>query len=349
MSDTAEPTAGEAPAAPNSSEPFIDRAWDAFEKDAVAKDAPAAPAAPVTVDVSKPVATQAVAVQTPAQQAMAALAYKFNHADESIDETWLTDAEKSKQLREWIETGRGHKQVVERVTRDSNHEGQKSLAAHLAKLGVQFKPKTQSPRTFDDYEIAFPTAAMPAGTPSDDPLAKEIAALTKKVEEETATAADIVKLPNLQRQLEQRQAKAEADRSAQDARTAEEKRQTEAQIDDALVQTIDGRAKAFEGVAKELADPMRSVVWNLARRLAIESGGGPAAAQANATDFLNHMEACVNARIKHLTATATPPASPVIGGTPAGAAGSNGASKGRPSMHNESWLDGALEESAARR
>lgn len=339
----------ETPEAPTSSEPVIDRAWDAFEKEDSAQIAAAsAPKTPAPAPSQQQAAQPASPAAAPAA---GSLTYKFNHKEESIAPADFADPEKSKQIREWIEMGRGHKTVLERETGSAYVKGQSELAQFVRKSGIQFKPKVAEPKSLDDYEVVLPQVAMPAAAAADDPLAKEIAALEAKAKDGTATAEDLVKLPRLERQREAAQAKSEADRAAQEARRTREKQEIETAADDALFPAIEGYAKDFEGAEDAVANPVRSIIWKMARSAALEKGGSKdevaTNAKAFATTLRNHLVGWVNARVKHLTATATPPASPVIGGAPAGASSNGAASKGRASMQNADWLDSALDEAEA--
>lgn len=362
MSEADTPAPGTATLTPPSSDYVsspVDRAWDAFEKAETAKDAkPAAtPAASVHAAEPKAAAPNPANPATLATPAAAApsprkVKYQFNHEDAELDiddavkqlEEWAKDPTKPHPFVDIVQKGR----AFDKATTRRYEEGMKSLAAHLNKLGVQIKAKTQNAQTFDDYDFTFPGVAMPqAKSAADDPLAKEIAALEAKALDGTATAEDLMKLPRLERQREAAQQKSEADRKAQEAQREQTRVQTENAVDDALTTTIEARAKSFEGVEKDTADRVRSIVWALARQTALANGQGADGAKANVNALLNHIEGYTMARIKHLTATAQPPAAPVLGGTPTG--GAPAASKGRASMQNESWLDDALENSSARR
>lgn len=349
-----------APAAPNSSEPFIERAWADFEKSDSQASNGAQQTQPSSSSPNGASNTPTPAASTPAasEQAPASrkVKYEFNHAEEEFDvddairqlNDWHKDPAKPPTFKEILQKGRAFDKATERKYVD----GQKAIAAHLTKLGVSIRQKTDKPQTFDDFEFTFPQAAMPQGTGADDPLAKQIAALEAKAKDGTATAEDLVTLPRLERQRDAQQAKAEADRQAQEAQRTRQQAETESRVDEALIGAIEARAKSFEGVEKEVADKVRSVVWALARENALKNGGDADSAKAGATAIMNHIESYVMARIKHLTATATPPASPVIGGSPTGTS-AQAASKGRASMQNADWLDAALSEAetagAARR
>ena len=64
--------------------------------------------------------------------------------------------------------------------------------------------------------------------------------------------------------------KIEADRHAQEAQRSNEKTTYEQGVDKALVETIGGAAKSFDGVDEKSANAVRSILFRLSRQTTLD-------------------------------------------------------------------------------
>lgn len=225
------------------------------------------------------------------------------------------DETKRKAHIDIYQRGLGHEPVLARARGESLAAGQKAVLEILSKQGYTWKQDAAAP---GGWRFSAP-AATPEPGAADSPIAKEIAELQDKVEKDTATAGEIVKLGRLERQRDNEKATAAETRRAQEAQAADTKTRHERSVDDALVDAVGARAKSFEGVPEDVANGVRAIAFALAKKTALATGATPEAAAANVAVLLDKIEAAVEAMVKHRTKPPAPStAPPVHGGTPAG-------------------------------
>lgn len=347
-----------APASPaGTSDTSVASAFDSFVAETPKTDAPA-PSSETPASPAPAPAPATPAAETPPRRAVKV---KLDHEEKEIDESWLSDEEKSKDLREKYQKGYAYDRAVARTAQEKFAEGQRAVAQSLIERGFTFKPKVANPQTLADYEVIPPAVTTPqkvdqAQTTADpelDALTKREKELVPKVrqgdaeaaEELTSVRADLAALRHTKAlEAKFKAQEQEMTRKAQEAQRETEKKSYESNVDAALIEAINARTKSFEGVEDKVANDVRSIVWTLAREATIRNNGDVETAKQNAAVLMNSIEGYVASRIKHLTATATPTAPQVIGGSPASAKST--ATNKTPSIHDNDWMDAALEEAS---